>query len=139
MIRYLHYFHLDLDQGFDLDCLNSLFELEPNNEELYIQRANIYSKKDQHQKAIETFKEALKIAEDCSEIHSLIGMEYLFMDQYEAAKTHFIKCVDLDIEDYSSLYNIIYCFDFLDWRRSFHFSLFVYDLLYFQIFIQRGT
>ena len=94
--------------------LNSLFELEPNNEELYIQRANIYSKKDQHQKAIETFKEALKIAEDCSEIHSLIGMEYLFMDQYEAAKTHFIKCVDLDIEDYSSLYNIIYCFEFLD-------------------------
>ena len=55
--------------------LNSLFELEPNNEELYIQRANIYSKKDQHQKAIDTFKEALKIAEDCSEIHSLIGME----------------------------------------------------------------
>ena len=26
--------------------LNSLFELEPNNEELFIQRANIYSKKD---------------------------------------------------------------------------------------------
>ena len=98
--------------------LNSLFELEPNNEELYIQRANIYSKKDQHQKAIDTFKEALKIAEDCSEIHSLIGMEYLFMDQYEDAKTHFIKCVDLDIEDYSSLYNIIYCFEFLDQTKE---------------------
>jgi len=98
--------------------LNSLFELEPNNEELYIQRANIYSKKDEHQKAIDTFKEALKIAEDCSEIHSLIGMEYLFMDQYEEAKTHFIKCVDLDIEDYSSLYNIIYCFEFLDQTKE---------------------
>jgi len=98
--------------------LNSLFQIEPNNEELYIQRANIYSKKDQHQKAIDTFKEALKIAEDCSEIHSLIGMEYLFMDQYEDAKTHFIKCVDLDIEDYSSLYNTIYCFEFLDQTKE---------------------
>jgi tetratricopeptide (TPR) repeat protein len=98
--------------------LNSLFQLEPNNEELYIQRANIYSKKDQHQKAIDTFKEAIKITEDCSEIHSLIGMEYLFLDQYEEAKTHFMKCVDLDIEDYSSLYNIIYCFEFLDQTKE---------------------
>lgn len=98
--------------------LNSLFELEPNNEELYIQKANIYSKKDQHQKAIDTFKEALKIADDCSEIHSLIGMEYLFLNQYEEAKTHFIKCVDLDVEDYSSLYNIIYCFEFLNQTKQ---------------------
>ena len=98
--------------------LNSLFELEPNNEELYIQRANIYSKKDQHQKAIDTFKEAIKIADDCSEIHSLIGMEYLFLNEYEQAKTHFMKCVDLDIEDYSSLYNIIYCFEFLNQTKQ---------------------
>ena len=98
--------------------LNTLFELEPNNEELYIQRANIYSKKDQHQKAIDTFKEAIKIADDCSEIHSLIGMEYLFLNEYEQAKTHFMKCVDLDIEDYSSLYNIIYCFEFLNQTKQ---------------------
>ena len=45
-------------------------------------------------------------------------MEYLFMDQYEDAKTHFIKCVDLDIEDYSSLYNTIYCFEFLDQTKE---------------------
>jgi tetratricopeptide (TPR) repeat protein len=41
-------------------------------------------------------------------------MEYLFLDNYEDAKLHFMKCVDLDLEDYSSLYNIIYCFEFLD-------------------------
>lgn len=98
--------------------LNSLFQLEPNNEELYIQKANIYSKKDQHQKAIDTFMEALNIAEDCSEIHSLIGMEYLFLERYEEAKIHFIKCVVLDIEDYSALYNIIYCFEFLGQTKT---------------------
>ena len=25
-----------------------------------------------------------------------------------------MKCLKIDIEDYSALYNIIYCFDFLD-------------------------
>ena len=39
--------------------LNLLFELEPNNEELYIQKANIHSKRDQHTEAIEVFKQAL--------------------------------------------------------------------------------
>ena len=41
-------------------------------------------------------------------------MEYLFLDNYQEAKQNFIKCIELDIEDYSALYNIIYCFDFLD-------------------------
>lgn len=94
--------------------LNLLFELEPNNEELYIQKANIHSKRDQHKEAIEVFKQALEVSNDSSEIHSLIGMEYLFLDNYEAAKVHFKNCIDLNLEDYSSLYNIIYCFEFLD-------------------------
>ena len=94
--------------------LNSLFELEPNNEEIYIQKANIHSKRDQHDKAIEVFKKALEFSKDSSEIHSLIGMEYLFLDNYTDAKLHFMKCIELNIEDYSSLYNIIYCFEFLD-------------------------
>jgi len=55
--------------------LSPLFEIEPNNEELYIQKANIYSKKDQHQKAIEIFKSAVEISDDCSDLYSLIGME----------------------------------------------------------------
>ena len=98
--------------------LNMLFELEPNNEALYIQKANIHSKRDQHEEAIEVFKQALKASNDSSEIHSLIGMEYLFLDNYEAAKIHFKNCIDLNIEDYSSLYNIIYCFEFLDQNQE---------------------
>ena len=94
--------------------LSPLFEIEPNNEELYIQKANIYSKKDQHEKAIDVFKSAIKISDDCADLYSLIGMEYLFLDQFQEAKENFIKCIELDVEDYSALYNIIYCFDFLD-------------------------
>ncbi|MEZ4793258.1 MAG: tetratricopeptide repeat protein [Gelidibacter sp.] len=97
--------------------LDALYLLEPSNEEIYIQKASILSKRDEHQKAIDTLMIALKLIEednDEADIYALIGMEYLFMDQFENAKNYFIKCLELDNEDYSALYNIIYCFDFLD-------------------------
>ena len=97
--------------------LDSLYQLEPTNEELYIQKASILSKRDEHQKAIDTLTIALKLIdqkEDEADLYALIGMEYLFLDQYENAKNYFIKCLELDNEDYSALYNIVYCFDFLN-------------------------
>lgn len=100
------------------ELLNSLYILDPANEEIFIQKANILSKKDNHQKAIEVLKKALELTDDVVDIYSLIGMEYLFLDEFEHAKTYFMKCIEEDIEDYSSLYNIIYCFDFLDQHQD---------------------
>lgn len=94
--------------------LNELYLLEPNNEEVYIQKANIYSKKDDHHKAVELLETALEITEDDADIYSLIGMEYLFMEDFQNAKYNFMKCLELDEDDYSALYNVIYCFDFLE-------------------------
>ncbi|GAA4231700.1 tetratricopeptide repeat protein [Postechiella marina] len=94
--------------------LNELYILDPMNEEIHIQKANILSKKDKHEKAIEVLKKALELTDDVVDLYSLIGMEYLFLDQFENAKEFFIKCLEVDLEDYSALYNIIYCFDFLD-------------------------
>lgn len=97
--------------------LDELYILEPSNEEIYIQKASILSKRDEHEKAIDTLKIALQLSdleEEDADLYALIGMEYLFMDQFENAKTYFIKCLELDMEDYSALYNIIYCFEFLD-------------------------
>lgn len=94
--------------------LNELYAIEPTNEEIYIQKANIYSKRDQHDKAVELLQTALKYTDDFADVYSLIGMEYLFMDNLELAKDSFIKCLDEDTEDHSALYNVVYCFDFLD-------------------------
>ena len=94
--------------------LNSLHDLEPKNEEIYIQKANILSKKDDHEKAINVLKKSLELTEDVSDIYSLIGMEYLFLDKFEDAKSYFMKCLETDLEDYSALYNMMYCFDFLE-------------------------
>ncbi len=94
--------------------LNELYAIEPTNEEIYIQKANIYSKRDNHEKAVELLKIALKYTDDYADVYNLIGMEYLFMDELESAKEHFIKCLEEDPEEQSSLYNVIYCYEFLD-------------------------
>ena len=94
--------------------LDKLQLLDSSNEEIYIQRANIYSKKDNHEAAISLLKKALDLADNAFDIHSLLGMEYLFIDDFKLAKENFIKCVSFDQHDYSSLYNVIYCFEFLE-------------------------
>jgi tetratricopeptide (TPR) repeat protein len=101
-----------LDQAEKL--LNELYAIEPTNEEIFIQKANIYSKRDQHDKAVEYLKTALKYTEDQADVYNLLGMEYLFMDNLELAKENFIKCLEEDIEDQSALYNVVYCYEFLD-------------------------
>lgn len=94
--------------------LSELYEIDPQNEEIYIQKANIFSKQDQHEKAIELLDRALDFTEDPVDVYSLIGMEYLFLDDFVNAKFNFMKCLEIDDQDYSALYNIIYCFDFLE-------------------------
>jgi tetratricopeptide (TPR) repeat protein len=94
--------------------LNELYAIEPTNEEIYIQKANICSKRDNHEKAVEYLKIALKYTDDFADVYNLIGMEYLFMDDLELAKENFIKCLEEDPEEQSSIYNVVYCYEFLD-------------------------
>ena len=85
--------------------------LAPANEEVYIQKATILSKKGNHEKAIINLKIAVSHADDKVDIWSMMGMEYLYLDDFEKARLSFAKCIDVDHEDYSSLYNVVYCFD----------------------------
>ncbi|WP_350290866.1 tetratricopeptide repeat protein [uncultured Croceitalea sp.] len=94
--------------------LDELQIIDAHNEEIFIQRANILSKQDDHQGAVNMLLEALHIADNSFDIYSLLGMEYLFMDDFESAKKNFMKCVEVDDADYSSLYNVVYCFEFLE-------------------------
>lgn len=110
--------------------LNELYAIEPHNEEIYIQKANIFSKRDQHEEAIETLKIALKYTDDAADVYSMIGMEYLFNDELEKAKEYFIRCLSDDTDDYSALYNVVYCFDFLDQNNE--------AIIYLNSFIDRN-
>lgn len=96
------------------NIVQKLMELEPNNEEIFIQKANILSKKDKHLEAIKSLEIALSFTDEPQEIYALMGMEFLYLDAYEAARLNFEKCLELDSEDYTSLYNVIYCFEMLN-------------------------
>ena len=69
--------------------LNELYSLDPMNEEIFIQKANVFSKKDDHEQAIQVLKKALELTDDVVDLYSLIGMEYLFLDKFEEAKEFF--------------------------------------------------
>lgn len=94
--------------------LEELYQIDPKNDEIYIQKATILSKRDLHQKAIEVLKMALEFAQEKADIYSLMGMEYLYLEDFELAKTYYQKCLAEDDLDYAALYNIIYCYDFLE-------------------------
>jgi tetratricopeptide (TPR) repeat protein len=97
--------------------LEKLHNLEPENEEIFIQKANVLSKQDQHKEAIDTLLIAIKMSstpETDGDLYALIGMEYLFLDQFNDAIIYFKKCLETDTADYSALHNIIYCFDLLN-------------------------
>jgi len=94
-----------------IELLSEVEVLSPCNEEVFIQKATISSKKQKHKEAILFLKQSLQYAQDPLDIWMMIGMEYLYMEDYENASMNFAKCLDVDYDDYSSLYNIIYCFE----------------------------
>ncbi len=98
--------------------LNELYAIEPHNEEIYIQKASICSKRDNHEKAVELLQLALEFTDDLADVYNLMGMEYLFMDNLELAKENFIKCLEEDGLDQAALYNVVYCFEFLDQNKE---------------------
>jgi tetratricopeptide (TPR) repeat protein len=100
------------------ELLDKLYTLEQSNEEIFIQKANILSRRDKHKEAIALLEKALDITDDQSDVLSLIGMEYLFLEDFENAKYYFMRCLEQDGEDYSALYNIIYCFDYLEQHEA---------------------
>ncbi len=93
--------------------LDHLKEIEPSNEEVFIQQATIYSKRGEHRRAVDSLQTALLFADEDAEILSMIGMEYLFLEEFDTARLNFAKSLEVEYENYSSLYNVIYCFDML--------------------------
>ena len=103
-----------LFEGAYKDAEELLVEIEvlsPENEEIYVQRASIYSKKKKHSLAIALLYKALSVSENTSEINNLIGNEYLFIGNFKKAKECYIKCLNENQEDYQSLYNLLYCYE----------------------------
>jgi len=91
--------------------LNEIAIIAPYNDEVFIQKATICSKNNEHTAAITLLEESLVYTNDPGDIWSLLGMEHLYLDDFTNAGINFAKCLTLDTEDYASLYNVVYCFD----------------------------
>ncbi|SNR44479.1 Tetratricopeptide repeat-containing protein [Lutibacter agarilyticus] len=104
---------LIFDDEFDAAgiLLREIQAIEPTNDEVYVQQASIFSKRDNHKKAIDLLTIALAYTDEKADVLAMIGMEYLFLDDFDEARLNFAKCLEVDFEDYSSLYNVVYCFD----------------------------
>jgi tetratricopeptide (TPR) repeat protein len=96
-----------------LQLLDTIEELEPSNQEIYIQKATIFSKGKNNQAAIELLFKGLEQADDPHEIWSLLAMEYMVIGNYTEAKNYFRLCIEEDPEDYQILYNLLFCLDYL--------------------------
>ena len=91
--------------------LKRIEALAPRNEEVFIQKATINSKKGFHKEAIVDLEKALSLTDDNIDVWSLMGMEFLYLEDFKNARINFAYCIEADFEDYSALYNIVYCFD----------------------------
>lgn len=125
-----HPFHIDLlllksellifDDAYEeaIQLLDTIEEMEPSNQEIYIQKAAIFSKGKNHQTAIGFLFKGLEQADDPHEIWSLLAMEYMVLENYTEAKKYFRLCIEEDPEDYQMLYNLLFCLDYLKANRE---------------------
>jgi tetratricopeptide (TPR) repeat protein len=105
----LYVFESELNKASIL--LKRIEHISPNNDEIFIQRATINSKSGNHKEAIVNLLKALTLTDDKVDVWSLLGMEYLYIDDFNNARLNFEKCLTEDYEDYAALYNVVYCFD----------------------------
>ena len=108
----MYIFENKLEQAEEL--LDVLYQLEQSNEEVYIQKASIFSRRDKHKEAVKLLEKALEITDDPVDVLSLIGLEYLLMEDFEHAKLYFMRCLEEDMDNHAALYNAIYCFEYLE-------------------------
>ena len=93
--------------------LDTIEEMEPSNEEIYIQKATIHSKQRNHKAAIAYLFKALDFAEDQCEVWCLLAMEYMVLENYTEAKNYFRRCIEEDPDDFQVLYNLLFCLEYL--------------------------
>ena len=102
-------FNSKYDAAYEI--LNFVQEIDPENREVYLQKATIYSKNNLSEEAIEILKSALSFIDDKIDIWNMIAMEFLLIEDFESAIPFFKKCLDYDDEDYQSLYNLVFCYE----------------------------
>ena len=85
--------------------------LEPSHPDLFIVKATLLSKNDDHDGAIEIYQNAIEKADDPSEIYPYLAYEYQSTQEYDKAIKYLKDALVADPEDDIALYNLAFCFE----------------------------
>ncbi|MCH2199242.1 MAG: tetratricopeptide repeat protein [Flavobacteriales bacterium] len=93
--------------------LKNLLRFEPNNEEVLMTLASVYSQLREHRQAIEYLQTALKTADKelKDEIWIELALEYENLERWDKAIETLTEAIGANPENETALYEIAYCFD----------------------------
>lgn len=93
--------------------LKNLLRFEPQNEEVLLNLANIYSQLHDHKQAIIYLEEAMRYADDelRDELWIELALEHENLDQWDKAIETLKEAISANPENEMALYEIAYCFD----------------------------
>ncbi|NQX80593.1 MAG: hypothetical protein HRT66_01175 [Flavobacteriaceae bacterium] len=95
------------------EILNYLDLTYPEDEDVNIQKGFIYSNTRLHRQAISCFEIAIKNTDQQEYIYHLIGLELLYLEDFQEAIISFKKSISIYSEDTSSMNNIVYCYNMI--------------------------
>ncbi len=81
-----------------LHILKKLEQTEPDNTDIYMAKACIFSQKGEHQKAIREYEKILLLEEDCVDINMFLAQEYEALGNYDQAEFYYKKELDSNLE-----------------------------------------
>jgi len=102
----------DLPQAEEV--LAFIKSFNPDVVDIPLLEAELYSRKDMHNKAVQALHQALKIEPENAETYELLTIEYLYLEDYNQALKTSLQCLQIAPESATALYNAITCYDVLD-------------------------
>jgi tetratricopeptide (TPR) repeat protein len=96
------------------EIIDDILEFEKDNPEANELKGDILIQRESQKEGILFLQRATLGTEDKGELYSKIGVELMQIEELELALKFFFKALDEDLFDESSLYNVTYCYEFLN-------------------------
>ncbi len=98
-----------------LTVLNTIGRMEPLNEDVYLNKAGIYSQLRNYGKAVEHYKRALELAEEgLDDILLDLAFEYENLEKFDHAIDCLKRALEMNPENEAAMYELAYCYDLKD-------------------------
>ena len=94
--------------------LDFIKNISPENPDLPLLEADIYSRSNMHEMAVNSLIKALKFHPEDTEIFDLLSIEYLYLDEFKKALKMSQKSLEINPNNQAALYNVISCYDLMD-------------------------